>query len=250
MKVFAALVGLFSSNGSDMGINTVVGSTVFNMVCIIGGSIIVYPGPGSIKLPPISLLRDSLFFITAVVLLYLTFRNPVVNLRDCISLLSIYCCYVVVCSLTPMIVEKTARPIDQGEEEILKPSVQNQLEEQLLLSPRARMYDGLGHPQLYSTKARKSSASLRSEVYSGVPHNKNVAQVYHTNYELMLRSRENVVSALFGLPEEDTEREILKIEPLRDTANAVGPDQLLSIETLFFEVSCINLPLRSRYLFD
>ncbi len=245
-------MGLFSSNSSDTGINTVIGSTVFNMVCIIGGSAIVYSGPGSIKLPPISLLRDSLFFVTAVVLLYFLFRDTVVDLIDCLSLLSIYCCYVIACWATPMIDEYAARFIDQGEEEISKPSVQNQLEEQSLLSPRAaaRVYGSLDHPRFYPMKVRKSMPSLRSEVYSGVPHNKTVAQVYHSNYELMLRSRANVVRALFGLSEEDTECAISKIKPLHDTANAVGFDQLQAVEKLFFDVSCINLPLRSRYLFD
>ncbi len=252
MKVFAASVGLFlSSNGSDAGINTVVGSTVFNTVCIIGGSIIVYPAPGLIKLPPISLIRDSLFFVTAVASLYILFEDTIIDLKDCISLLAIYCCYVTVCSLTPMIDEFVARFIDQGEVEISKPSVQFQLEEQPLVSPRtaARKYSDLSPSQspkrLGDMKYRKSSGSLRSEVYSGVPHDKNVAQIYHSNYELMLRTRANVVSALFGLPKGDMESDVesLNIEPLRDTANAVGLDQLRAVEMLFLNVSCINLPL-------
>ncbi len=124
-------MGLFSANGSDTGINTVVGSTVFNMVCIIGGSIIIYPGPGTIELPLISLLRDSLFFAAAVVLLYFSFRDTQVGLTDCLPLLAAYCCYVISCSATPMIEEYIASFFHK-EKLSSKPSFEDQLEEPLL----------------------------------------------------------------------------------------------------------------------
>ncbi len=254
LKVFAALVGLFSSIKSDTGINTVVGSTVFNIIFIIGGSIIAYPGPDVIMLPIISLLRDSLFFTIAVLLLYFSFRDTFVTLTDCLPLLATYCCYVISCSATPMIEEYTVRFIGKrSKERFVQSSIpeEQEVEEQqklLLLSPTTsthRTYNAAS-PHIYPLKSRKSLNALKSfgSIYGSVPRDTNVSKVYHNNYELMLRSRANVVSALFGLPDGHgaEDGEISTVEPLTDTANAVGKGQLQAVEQLFFDVSCFTAP--------
>ena len=94
-ELFAELVGCFVSESNSAGTGTVIGSAIFNQLIIIGGAVLLSPYP-AIELDPFPLVRDIFFYIIAIVLVYVTFRDGVIVEYEAWSLLLTYVLYVFV----------------------------------------------------------------------------------------------------------------------------------------------------------
>ncbi|CAF1012499.1 unnamed protein product [Didymodactylos carnosus] len=78
-ELFIALIGIFIAKG-DVGVGTIVGSAVFNIVCVIGicGLFVT----GAVKLTWWPLCRDSLFYALSIMVLVVRFDNDDINFDD------------------------------------------------------------------------------------------------------------------------------------------------------------------------
>ena len=62
-ELFTSLMGVFAVK-NDVGIGTIVGSAVFNLCCIIGGTAVFTPGVLKIDWKPIT--RDTIFYAISI----------------------------------------------------------------------------------------------------------------------------------------------------------------------------------------
>ena len=94
-ELFAELVGCFVSESNDAGTGTVIGSSIFNQLVIIGGAILLAPFP-IIELDSMPLVRDLGFYIWSVILIFVTFQDGKITKTESWVLLLSYVAYVVV----------------------------------------------------------------------------------------------------------------------------------------------------------
>ncbi|MCP4504124.1 MAG: calcium/sodium antiporter [Deltaproteobacteria bacterium] len=89
-----ALLALFSGGGehSDVGIGTIVGSAVFNVLVITGVSAIAMPAVVQVR----TILRDCLFYGLAIGMLLWVFQDGVVVIPEALSFLGLYVFYLVI----------------------------------------------------------------------------------------------------------------------------------------------------------
>ena len=94
-----ALLALFREGGahSDVGIGTIVGSAVFNILVITGVSAIVRDA--RITLPVI--IRDTVFYMTSIILLLVTFFDGRITLKESLLFLIWYVLYLVFLFVMP-----------------------------------------------------------------------------------------------------------------------------------------------------
>ena len=87
-----ALLALFKAGGahSDVGIGTIVGSAVFNILVITGASAIVKPARVSWRV----VVRDVVMYIASIALLLATFANGVITLLEALAFLVLYGVYL------------------------------------------------------------------------------------------------------------------------------------------------------------
>jgi len=87
-----ALIALFSGSGehSDMGIGTIVGSAVFNILVITGASAIVRPA--RITIPVV--LRDTVAYLFSVALLIYCISDGSINIFEAVIFLAFYGTYI------------------------------------------------------------------------------------------------------------------------------------------------------------
>jgi len=92
-ELFTSVMGVFAVK-NDVGIGTIVGSAVFNLCCIIGGTALFTPNELKIDWKPIT--RDTLFYGVAIVAMILVLKDGVVTLHESLSLIVCYFLYVTV----------------------------------------------------------------------------------------------------------------------------------------------------------
>ncbi len=87
-----ALFSLFKEGGahSDVGVGTIVGSAVFNILVITGVSAIIREA--KITLPAV--VRDTVFYLLSIVLILVIFWDARVTATECFVLLTIYAIYI------------------------------------------------------------------------------------------------------------------------------------------------------------
>ncbi|XP_072166717.1 sodium/potassium/calcium exchanger 2-like [Diadema setosum] len=90
-ELFTSLIGVFLAR-SDVGIGTIVGSAVFNILFVIGMCATFSRGVLSLTWWP--LFRDCLFYSTSLALLLIFFNDTVIHWYESLCLLSIYFFYV------------------------------------------------------------------------------------------------------------------------------------------------------------
>ena len=78
---------------SDVGVGTIAGSMLFNVLVIVGGCIIAV---GTLKLDGVTVVRDLIFFALSLVLLLITAINGWVSLYEAISFLVLYIIYILI----------------------------------------------------------------------------------------------------------------------------------------------------------
>ena len=93
-ELFASLIGVLTH--SAVGVGTVVGSEVFNMLVIIGGVCLVTPTTLTLDWRP--LVREVVFFALSLVGILLTLNDSVVYWYEAGLLMGGYALYVIVCA--------------------------------------------------------------------------------------------------------------------------------------------------------
>ncbi|XP_070818916.1 sodium/potassium/calcium exchanger 3 isoform X1 [Chaetodon trifascialis] len=92
-ELFTSLIGVFITKG-DVGVGTIVGSAVFNILVIIGICGIFSGQPISLSWWP--LFRDAVFYILSIVVLILVIYDEKVMWWETIILISLYGIYIII----------------------------------------------------------------------------------------------------------------------------------------------------------
>ncbi|XP_044061143.1 sodium/potassium/calcium exchanger 3-like isoform X7 [Siniperca chuatsi] len=92
-ELFTSLIGVFITKG-DVGVGTIVGSAVFNILVIIGICGIFSGQPISLSWWP--LFRDAVFYILSIVVLILVIYDEKVMWWETIILISMYGIYIII----------------------------------------------------------------------------------------------------------------------------------------------------------
>ncbi|XP_041800126.1 sodium/potassium/calcium exchanger 3 [Chelmon rostratus] len=92
-ELFTSLIGVFITKG-DVGVGTIVGSAVFNVLVIIGICGIFSGQPISLSWWP--LFRDAVFYIVSIVVLILVIYDEKVMWWETIILISMYGIYIII----------------------------------------------------------------------------------------------------------------------------------------------------------
>lgn len=104
-ELFCNLIALFATHTVDAGVGTIVGSDLFNMFMICGGSAIV---GGTLELDWTVLAREIIFYCLSIALLYWTLADQIVLPFEAWVLVGAYVFYAVVCCVQKPIMEKCA----------------------------------------------------------------------------------------------------------------------------------------------
>jgi len=91
-ELFTSVMGVFAVK-NDVGVGTIVGSAVFNLCCIIGGTALFTPIVLVIDWKPIT--RDSVFYLIAILMMITSLRDGEVDLLESSLLICAYAGYVV-----------------------------------------------------------------------------------------------------------------------------------------------------------
>lgn len=89
-----ALIALFKDGGahSDVGIGTIVGSAVFNILVITGVSAIARPAKVTMRV----VIRDVLTYLLSIILLIITFRDGTISIYEALTYIALYAVYITV----------------------------------------------------------------------------------------------------------------------------------------------------------
>ena len=90
-ELFTSLMGVFAVK-NDVGIGTIVGSAVFNLCCIIGGTALFTPFVLKLDWKPLT--RDSLFYGLAITAMILVLQDSRVTAVEAAGLTVAYVAYV------------------------------------------------------------------------------------------------------------------------------------------------------------
>uniref|UniRef100_A0A4W5QDE3 Solute carrier family 24 member 6a n=1 Tax=Hucho hucho TaxID=62062 RepID=A0A4W5QDE3_9TELE len=94
-ELFTSLIGVFITKGGDLGVGTIVGSAVFNILVIIGicG---IFAGQIGVVNQWWPLLRDSLYYILSILMLIAVIYDNKVIWWETIILTSMYLVYIII----------------------------------------------------------------------------------------------------------------------------------------------------------
>jgi K+-dependent Na+/Ca+ exchanger-like protein len=90
-EFFTAVIALTKVGSEQIGTGTIVGSAIFNVLVIIGASSII----ATVKLRWGPVIRDLLFYIAAIVILLLTFRDGIITIYESLLYILVYIGYIV-----------------------------------------------------------------------------------------------------------------------------------------------------------
>lgn len=112
-----AILALFQDGGahSDLGIGTIVGSAVFNILMITGISAVVRPAPLSLLV----ISRDVLMYLVSIVLLFATFSDGSITMTESLAFIGLYAIYIIILfQWNNFVPGKEIDPIEIVEEEL------------------------------------------------------------------------------------------------------------------------------------
>jgi len=101
-ELFTSLMGVFAVK-NDVGVGTIVGSAVFNLCCIIGGTAMFTPGTLKIDWKPIT--RDSIFYGISIAAMIYVLADGTVTTVEAASLMAFYVIYVLVMAVNQSLME-------------------------------------------------------------------------------------------------------------------------------------------------
>lgn len=91
-ELFVAIIALVrEGDHAAIGVGTIVGSALFNLLVIIGASVVVK----SAKLQWQPVFRDMLFYSIAIAALYIVFRDGTITIKESLSLIILYGVYLI-----------------------------------------------------------------------------------------------------------------------------------------------------------
>jgi len=105
-ELFTSLMGVFAVK-NDVGIGTIVGSAVFNLCCIIGGTALFTPTVLKIDWKPIT--RDTFFYGLSIVAMIYVLQDGLVTMSEAASLIACYFLYVLFMYFNPSIMAGISR---------------------------------------------------------------------------------------------------------------------------------------------
>jgi K+-dependent Na+/Ca+ exchanger-like protein len=90
-ELFVSLMALLKPGGHGaMGAGTIVGSAIFNILIIVGGSLLIRTA--QILWQPV--IRDLIFYLFAIILLLFSFRDGVIEIYEALIFVFLYVVYV------------------------------------------------------------------------------------------------------------------------------------------------------------
>lgn len=115
--IFSGIIGVCVLN-TDVGPGSIVGSMLFNHLCIVGCTVLVV---GDIAISVKSITREVTFYVITVIAFLLVLLDQKIELWESIILLILYVIYVIVCGFTQQITKllkscgkKTKRVDNEG----------------------------------------------------------------------------------------------------------------------------------------
>jgi len=105
-ELFTSLMGVFAVK-NDVGIGTIVGSAVFNLCCIIGGTALFTPFTLAIDWKPIT--RDSTFYALSIVGMIYVLHDSMITFIEAVLLVVFYGLYVLFMYFNPQFMAMLAR---------------------------------------------------------------------------------------------------------------------------------------------
>ena len=92
-ELFTSLIGVYVSE-DDVGVGTVVGSAVFNILFVVGSCILVSPNVLHVEVYPI--LRDASFYVVSLIPLAIICLDGKADWYDAVILVALYGLYMVI----------------------------------------------------------------------------------------------------------------------------------------------------------
>ncbi|CAD7929998.1 unnamed protein product [Amoebophrya sp. A25] len=103
-ELFTNFIAIFITH-NDVGVGTIVGSEIFNLLCIVGGSIVACPKL-PLELEKAPFVRDCAFYAVSILMLAWTLADGEVTTPEAVSLLVMCGVYAVTVAMTKQIVAK------------------------------------------------------------------------------------------------------------------------------------------------
>jgi len=114
-ELFTSIMGVFAVK-NDVGIGTIVGSAVFNLCCIIGGTALFTPNVLTIDWKPIT--RDSIFYTISIMAMIKVLSDGQIVLWEAVILVICYAFYVLVMYMNPAIMASVAKCVGDDMKEL------------------------------------------------------------------------------------------------------------------------------------
>ncbi len=113
-ELFISLIAISQVGSESIGVGTIVGSAIFNILMIVGASSIV----AHVYLVPRQILRDLTFYLISVLLLIIVFHDGIITLLETLVFLGFYCVYIIVLIFWTKVFpyKSTATAIDKDSE--------------------------------------------------------------------------------------------------------------------------------------
>ena len=119
-ELFIAIIALLKpGNHAALGMGTIVGSAIFNILVIIGVSVVVKKA--ILAWQPV--IRDVLFYTLSILTLLLVFRDGVISLYEAIIFVVMYVIYIFLVFYWQKILPHKSKDIEKNIEEIEKREV-------------------------------------------------------------------------------------------------------------------------------
>jgi len=101
-ELFTSLMGVFAVK-NDVGVGTIVGSAVFNLCCIIGGTALFTPITLKIDWKPIT--RDTFFYAVSIAAMIYVLADGSVTTIEAAALIAVYFVYVFFMAINQSVME-------------------------------------------------------------------------------------------------------------------------------------------------
>jgi K+-dependent Na+/Ca+ exchanger-like protein len=89
-ELFTSLIAVHKIGAESIGVGTIVGSAIFNILVIVGGVALV----ATVRLDARPVIRDLGFYLASVLLLFWVFEDGVISKMEAITCLLVYAVYI------------------------------------------------------------------------------------------------------------------------------------------------------------
>ncbi|XP_037336802.2 sodium/potassium/calcium exchanger 2-like isoform X2 [Pungitius pungitius] len=159
-ELFTSIIGVFISH-SNVGIGTIVGSAVFNILFVIGMCAIFSKEILNLTWWP--LFRDVSFYILDLIMLIIFFLDNIISMWESITLLSAYAAYVIFMKCNSSVERFVKNCMNKNqvvEVEVQPKAIPGTPEDESKLSARPRLQRGGSSASLHNSLMRNSIFQL------------------------------------------------------------------------------------------